>query len=610
MVLRKVLRAGGIAAASAAALGGAAADTFRPFSIRAFYERLFLRYALRDPELLTSVGILESFGFHFHNAQLTDVSERRLRENAAFLRKELAALRRYDLESQSPSDRLSTAILDWFLTDAVEGERFRYHEYPVNQFVGVQNELPALMAAAQPLANARDARNYVRRLSKYGVKFDQVLEGLRIREAKRLLPPRFVIERVLRQMREFIAQPPEHNILYTALERKFPGAAILNTARNEIRWKVYPAYAKLIDYLAALAPAAGADDGVWRLPEGDEYYAWALRRHTTTTLSPEAVHQIGIEEVARIEGEMKRILDALGTPGGSLGDRLRAIENDPRFACRGGAGGCAQVLADYEAILEEAARVVSPLFDLRPGAPLKVERMPPFKEAGSPGAYYQPPSFDGSRPGILFVNLRAPAPRWTMRTLAYHEGIPGHHFQIALAQQMRRVPAFRRFVPFTAYIEGWALYAERLAYEAGLERDPYDNLGRLADELLRSMRLVVDTGIHHKRWTREQAIRYMQARTSSPLVEAEVERYIVAPGQACAYKIGEMKILELRERVRRALGELFDIRKFHNVVLGGGAMPLELLEQRVEEYLAARREYPGPRRDQASGAPSSSGSSS
>jgi uncharacterized protein (DUF885 family) len=572
VALREVVRTGGSAASSAAAF-------FRPFSIQAFYERLFLRYALRDPELLTSVGILESLGSHFHNARLTDVSERRLQANAAFLRRALAKLRRYGPASQSESERLSAAILDWFLDDAVRGEQFRYHEFPVNQFTGVQNELPALMATAQPLANARDARNYVARLSRYGVKFGQVLEGLRIRESKRLLPPRFVIERVLEQMRAFIADPPERNLLYTALARKHPDAAILQAARDEIRWKVYPAYAKLIDYLAALAPAAGEDDGAWRLPGGGEYYAWALRHHTTASLSPEAVHQIGLEEVARIECEMARILDALGVPAGSLGDRLRTLEHDARFAYPDTAEGRARVIAGYKEILEEAARAVAPLFDLHPKAALEVERMPAFKECGSPGAYYQPPSFDGSRPGVFFVNLRSPAPKWAMRTLAYHEGIPGHHFQIALAQQMRGVPTFRRFVPFTAYIEGWALYAERLAFEAGLERDPHDNLGRLADELLRAMRLVVDTGIHWKRWTREQAIEYMQARSSSPAVPAEVERYIVAPGQACAYKIGEMKILELRERAKRELGEAFDIRRFHNSILANGAMPLEILEQ-------------------------------
>jgi uncharacterized protein (DUF885 family) len=283
-----------------------------------------------------------------------------------------------------------------------------------------------------------------------------------------------------------------------------------------------------------------------------------------------------------------------------LGAALRRLGRDPRFLYPAGDSGRTRMLADYRAILEDADRRLDPLFDLRPRARLRVEPVPEFKQAGAGTAYYEPGSLDGSRPGVFYANLGDPtqSPRWAMRTLAYHEGIPGHHLQLSIAQELRGLPLFRRVIPFIAYVEGWALYAERLALEQGFETDPFDRLGALDAELLRAARLVVDTGIHRRRWTREQGIDYLLRNTGLPdsTAVAEVERYIVLPGQACAYKVGELEIRRLREHARERLGDHFDLRAFHRVVLGHGALPLTILDGLVEDWVRSQERAPSAER--------------
>jgi uncharacterized protein (DUF885 family) len=573
---------------------------FKPTSIDLFFERSFLRFALEDPELLTRLRLLERYGLNLHNAKLTDASDEFARRRLDRARHELAVLRSYDRSRLNPSQRLSADILDWFLDRQVRGEPFLYHDYPVNQLFGVQSELPTFLATMHQINREADARNYIKRLSKFGVKLDQVLDGLKTREAKGIIPPRFVIEKVLAQMRGFVGQDSRSNILFTAFSEKvnkLTGASddskqlLLRAADEQIKATVYPAYGRLIDYCVDLLPKTTTDDGVWKLPDGDAYYAHELRSHTTTDMTPEEVHELGLKEVARIESEIRQIFDALGYQCVSIGDCFKQLDNDPRFQFPADRSAGTALLADYETILQEVDRRIGGVFDIRPKVGVKMDIIPEFKEKTSPAAYYNPPSLDGSRPGIFYVNLYPPAAveKYKMKTLAYHEAIPGHHFQIAIQQELKGVPTFRKIIPFTAYVEGWALYTERLAAECGLyENDPYGNLGRLSFELFRAARLVVDTGIHYKRWTREQAIAYMEERSGLP-AETEVERYIVDPGQACAYKIGELKILELREKAKTELGERFDIKEFHNVVLKNGAVPLTILEKLVDDYIAAKK---------------------
>jgi uncharacterized protein (DUF885 family) len=410
---------------------------------------------------------------------------------------------------------------------------------------------------------------------------------------------------VRQQVDTFRAGGADRNVLQTSFVKRIgeieglppeARAKLTQAARHQIEISVLPAWQRLADYLPELQAQATETVGAWKHPEGSLYYGWALRSHTTTKLSADEIHALGLREVERIQREIRAILSGEGIDVLDLGATLRALNKEDRFLYPDTDEGRAQVLADYQAILDDAAPRLPALFGRLPQAPVRVERVPAFKEAGAPCAYYMPPPLDGSKPGIFYANLRSvrEIPKFGMRTLAYHEAIPGHHLQIAIAQELPGLPIFRRVVPFTAYVEGWALYAERLALENGFHLTPYDRLGALQAEVFRAVRLVVDTGIHAQRWTREQAIAYMVQNTGMPETEvvAEVERYIVSPGQACAYKVGQLAILSLRGRAQQALGPRFDPRAFHDVVLGQGALPLELLECKVDEWIANQTQSP------------------
>ncbi|MDX1630673.1 MAG: DUF885 domain-containing protein [Thermoanaerobaculia bacterium] len=570
---------------------------FKPWLIEHFYARTFAHFVLEHPMILSSMRILEPMGIELHNDDLDDVSVEAEREEAAWLDRQLEILRSY--ERSELDDALSYDVLEWFLADMQRMNRFLLHDYPVNQFGGLQSSLPDFMINIHQIRDEGDAEDYVERLSKFDRFFGQVMDGLREQREAGIVPPRFVLEKVLVEMEAFVGDPVRENPLFTHFEGEVGALEGLDaeekeelqaSAIRELEETVYPTYRELIETVEELREVATTDDGVWKLPEGDEYYRVLLRHHTTTELTPDEVHRLGLAEVERNQAEMRRILEEEGYPVDDLGATLRALAEEERFLFPHTEEGDEQILAGYQEIIDEISVGLAPLFDLRPEAEVTVEPVPEFKEETSSTAYYRPPPFDRSKPGTFYVNLRNPDEhyRWGMRTLAFHEAIPGHHFQIALAMEMEDVPFFRRVIPFTAYVEGWAHYAERLAAEEGFQKDPYDRLGYLQAQLFRAVRLVVDTGIHDRRWAREEAIEYMRSNTGMPEsdVVAEVERYIVMPGQACAYKVGQLKILELRERAREELGDAFDIREFHNVVLGNGALPLTLLEREVEDWIA------------------------
>lgn len=586
---------------------------FRPFNVRHFYDKAFIQLALRSPETVTALGV--PVLYDWSKDELDDVSDEKLWEDFNWTKEQLTTLRSYNFDRQSPENQLNTKILDWFLTAQVEGEPFFYHNYPVNQMFGIQSNLPSFMEDAHKIRNKSDVEAYLSRLSKFDTKFEQVLEGLKIREEKGIVPPKFVSERVLDEMKGFIGQeeridersleedpgPIRGNILYSNLATKVDSldnlseeekTAFKQKAEEIIGSTVFSAYSKLIDFFEDQTTRASTDDGVWKLPDGDNYYAYELKVNTTTDLSPDQVHQIGLDEVARIKAEMWAILNEQGITDTTktLGETIQALATEERFLFPNNDKGREMILAEYNRILEEISAGLDDAFNIRPQAALEVKRVPQFKEEGNPSAYYNGPPLDGSRGGIFYANLRdvKETPKFGMKTLAYHEGIPGHHFQIAIQSELKGVPTFRNLGLFTAYIEGWALYTERLAWELGFyENDPFGNLGRLQDEMMRAVRLVVDSGIHSKRWTREEAIEYMVEHTGMPTSEVvtEIERYIVMPGQACAYKIGMMKILELRERAKTELGNTFDLKAFHDVVLKNGAVPLDILEELVDAYI-------------------------
>ncbi len=572
----------------------------KPFMIKNFFNRFALKMVLYSPETLTSLHFLESVGIDGHNAELDDASPQSTTELFEFLESEMKVLKSYDDSSLSKDELMSKRIALYLLELAQDAKKFRNHNYPVNQLFGVQNGFPTFMESMHQIHRLEDAEYYISRLEKLPRKFSQVLDGLKIRTEQGIIPPKFVIARVVEEMTQFVETSPEDNILYVSLKDKLDKVEeltveqkqqILNQTKNAIVKDVYPAYVGLTRYFEGLSDKANSDDGFWKHPEGDNAYRLALKFFTTTDYSPDYIHNVGLQEVDRIQTEILQILSSEGIDT-SLGfaKSIEIMAEDQRFYYPDTDEGRQQILLDYQKIINEIDAGLDKAFRIRAKAGVEVKRIPQFKEETSPGAYYNGPAIDGSRPGIFYANLFdiKATPKYGMRTLAYHEAVPGHHFQISVAQELEDMLLFRKFAPFTAYVEGWALYAERVAWELGFQDNPFDNIGRLQAELFRGVRLVVDTGIHAKRWTREQAIEYMLTNTGMAKsdVVSEIERYIVMPGQACAYKIGMMKILELRAKAKQALGKQFDIRDFHDVVLKNGAVPLDILEVFIDNYIS------------------------
>jgi uncharacterized protein (DUF885 family) len=572
---------------------------FKPLRLDWFYTRVFAAYALDNPELLTGIRVLPPW-LDFYGGKLSDASPEHELATAQTLRDDLATLNRFDRPAEDLEGRLSYDTLHYYLQIRADGQPYLLHDFPVNQNAGIQSALPEFMQQMHGVSNTVDAEHYVERLNGFPRKFSQLIRALKRREAIGVIPPRFTVDEVLAQMQAFISPPPQRHALYLSFKEKLDRiperdmdaatrARLLAATADAIRNSVYPAYRDLIAYFDTLKPKALTNRGAWSLPSGDAYYAWCVRLHTTTDLTPQQVHDLGLSEVARIRPQMDAILRQQGLSEGTVGARLLQLAHRPDQMYPDTPAGKQAILARYQAILDDIDKGLDSSFDKRPALGVKVEPVPASSEATAPLAYYRMGAFDGSRPGVFYANLRNPADvtKFMMRTTAYHEGIPGHHVQMSIAQGMTGVPFFRRILPFTAYNEGWALYAERLASELGFEQDPLDNLGRLSAEMMRAARLVVDTGIHYKRWTREQAIAYMIDNVGMTEQDAtsEVERYFVDPGQALAYQVGMLDILALRERARRELGPKFQLKDFHDEVLAHGALPLAVLDRTVDEWI-------------------------
>ncbi|MCZ6727247.1 MAG: DUF885 domain-containing protein, partial [Acidobacteria bacterium] len=494
----------------------------KPWSIDHFYARVFVRFALRHPMMLSSMRLLEPMGLDFHNNDLDDFSIAFQEREVRWVEDELEMLRRYDRAALDDAGALSYDILEWFMADQKQGNRWPSHGYPVNQLGGIQSGLPDFMINTHHLEAKNEAEDYIARVGQFGRVFDQVLEDLALREELGVVPPRFVIDHVLAEMRDLIAPSPTEMVLYTHFAEKLAemedvdeatADALSDRLAGEIRDTVVPSYERLIRFFERQSTTATTDDGVWKLPDGEAFYNWTLRHHTTTDLTAQQIHDLGLYEVDRLQAEMRTILEAEGYPTEDLAATMNGLNEEERFLYPDTDEGRQQIMVDFQTLIDEIDGGLGELFDVRPASSVQVERVPEFRQATAPGAYYDSPPFDGSKPGTFYINLRSveEIPKFGMRTLAYHEAIPGHHFQIAITQELEDVPFFRRVIPFTAYVEGWALYAEHVAAENGFQADPYDHLGYLTAQLFRAVRLVVDTGIHAKRWTREEAIEYMLA---------------------------------------------------------------------------------------------------
>ena len=564
-----------------------------------FFEASYSQLLLREPELLTELNLSAEFGLR--NDQLNNLSDAYLRETQRLEAAIFSQLLTYDRQSLSPEDQLSYDIYRWMLEDMVQGHAFMYHNYPLNQFINSYNfNLSTLLTELHPLNNRQDVEDYIARLSQVNSQVDQVLEGLKIREDLGIIPPDFIIAMAHYNLADYIglresgpdAIEASRIPVFSVFNEKIETVSELSmeekmefrqAALDQVEDSFIPGYVKLIDYLDYLQPLADDRAGVWKLPDGEAYYAYQLRKETSTDLSPDEIHEIGLVEVERIQGEMRELFTQLGYPdneafGTSLG---RAIQEGGYYDTSSQTG-IEVYVSEIEEMISGADQRMDQLFDIGPSWGVEVV-------TGPQGGYYVPGAPDGSRPGAYHVGESgSQQEKFMQATIAYHEAVPGHHYQIATAQAMD-IPSFRKGADFNGFVEGWALYAERLAKEIGLyEGDPYGDIGRLYLELLRAVRLVADTGLHARGWTRQETRNYIDQAMGGPgPFSYEVDRYTVMPAQATGYKIGMLKILELRQRAMDALGDKFEIKEFHNIVIGNGNLPLEVLEKLVDEYIAA-----------------------
>ncbi len=577
-----------------------------PFTLNALANRQALFFLIKNPELFTAVGIADGTVFDHHSDKLAAVGVAKRDQDYADAEQYLAEVRRFDRAKLKPQEQITYDILVDLYSTSLAFKRFDWLSseglYPIAPMWGGEVMLPSFLESQHVVKNEKTARNYVKRLEATGTKLDGLTAEME-RQAKLgvVLPPA-LLERSLVLVHDAIEPKPADHALVTSFVTKMEKVKELDAkTRDELKAaaiaavtdKVYPAFARMKVALEGLREAsANQAAGVGRLPDGAAYYAAMLKQMTTTDYTPAEIHEMGLKEVERISAEMDELLKAQGLAKGAVGERMQALTKDPRFLLPNDDAGRKEALARFQKILDEMNARMPQYFRTVPTTHLVVERESLAAEKGAAGAHYEPAAMDGSRPGRFVVTLRdlGELPTFGMKTLAYHEGIPGHHFQIATAQNLKDLPLIRQQTLYSAYAEGWALYAERFAAEIGAYKDdPFGDLGRLQAELFRAVRLVVDTGLHADGWSREQAIKYMvdTAGMHEAEVTSEVERYMGLPGQACAYKVGQLKILALREKAKLALGDKFDIKAFHAVVLENGGVPLTLLERFVDEWIAS-----------------------
>jgi len=574
---------------------------FTPVGLNNYVNKITIQLALSSPQTLTQLGLIDDTPLDFHSGKLDDQTEANEKRMLERMRQARAGLDRYGPEGLEGQELLTWKVTAWFLDDIIRQGEFEHSGYRVNQISGATVDLPQFLTDGHVIKSERSAERYLSRLKEFG----RVLREVKVRveddRANGVVPPDFVIDQALTGMRAFVKGGAASNALVTTLPAKLEKVEglsevdrkrMLAEATEIVQREVIPGYEAMITLFEELRKTANHDAGIWRIPNGEAIYSAALKSNTTTELSADEIHQLGLSEVARIETEMLAILDAEGIRGATLADRLNQLNNRADQLFPNDEAGRAQMLAYLKAFDARVMAVAPKFFKTIPPQPLEIVRVPEYSQDSSPGGYYNPPALDGSRPGRFYINQKNTAdnPKYGLATLMVHEGSPGHHFQLSAAQLIEGVPLLRKVLPFNAYAEGWALYAERLAKtDMGLyEQDPLSDLGRLQAEMFRAVRLVVDTGMHSKRWSREQAIEYMVAKTGMTEAEVtrEIERYVVWPGQATGYKVGQLAILRMRQRAERELGQAFDIKGFHDVLLMNGGMPLEILDQAVTDWIA------------------------
>ena len=574
---------------------------FKPFSLDHYLAKELILEMVDSPESLTYLGVVDKFNWltnHQSKISITGLSD--MEEDLIDAKKLKARLLSYENESLSEQQKITKEIAVFDVSNFIkETEEFPFHNYPLNQIGGIHLNVLEFMTDVHPIRNAKEAEAYIDRLNLFDDSFKATLEILNAQKKAGIFPPKFVFDHVIRQLEEFLNFKENENPLRSVFLRKIEdlnldsevSSDLISKLDNAIENSVTPGFKLLYDFVNETRKKANPYHGVWSLPNGDEFYALRLKVYTTTDYSAEDIHNIGLSEVERITKRMQEIAFDLDYGDQvKVGQLMNSLNEDSNFLYSDTPDRKERVVADYNSIVEETWNISELYFHNMPKSKVEVRAVPEYSEQNQAGGYYMSPALDGSRPGVFYANLYdiKQTPTYSMRTLAFHEAIPGHHLQVALNLENENLSLYRRFGYGTsAFSEGWALYSEILALEAGLAEDPYDELGVLQSELFRAVRLVVDTGMHYKRWTREEAMAYMKDVTgmSDTEVRVEIERYIVWPGQACSYKVGMLKILELREKAKEKLGEDFNIKDFHSVVLEQGQPPLFIVEDLVNLML-------------------------
>ena len=558
-------------------------------TIGAFFDDFSAEWMRRRPSQSTQSRYFSGAEQDRLDRQLTPETAEWKRGTVEQARRGLKELAEFDRSRMTETERVSADVMQWQLRIIEEGEAFSDYEFPLEQNNGANVRLPNLMTVVHPLRTENDARNYLARLREMDDRLAEATEEAGRLAAKGIIPPRFILRSTISQMQQFTGSPAGQNPLVATFVEKIKGVpALTDLQRQQMRdeaiqivdSEIYPTWRKAIALLGSQMAGATEDAGLWRFRDGAEIYSHRLRLFTSTDMTAAQIHELGVREVSRIEGEMDAILRKLGRTSGTVKERIEKLRTDRSYPQTD--EGRARIMADIDGMIRDAEKRAEALFDLRPKARVIAQPYPQFRWATA-AASYTPPPLDGSRSGIFQMPLRHEyLTRVGLRTLVYHETIPGHHFHGAFSLENTQLPKFRqvRALGFIAAIgEGWALYAERAVAQEGWYEDDLEGLlGQLDDELFRARRLVVDTGLHAMRWTRQQAIDY-------GIEASEVERYVVNPGQACAYKIGQLEIFRLREKARKELGSRFNLKEFHNVVLAAGTVPLTILEREVDAFI-------------------------
>lgn len=569
-------------------------------AIMAFFEEYDAQQLATSPLAKSYRGIKDSDYGRWDDGSDEAEARAHVAEQAAL--KEMRA--RFDPAKLSPENRLSYRLFEKRAARTNAAFKYNDYGYVFDQMNGAQSQIPAFLINIHRIDTKSDARAYINRLYGIGPGLNQAIASSKARAAKGIMPPKWVYPYVISDARNVITGAPfgegPDAPLYADFKAKVAKLGIsavekdllIEQAAQALNDAVKPAYEALIAEMTAQEKVAGTDDGVWRFPDGAGYYAERLSNYTTTNMTPDQIHELGLAQVARIHREMGVVQKKMGVKG-DLQAFFKYMRETPKFYAPETDEGRALYLAETQKAQDAITPLLPKWFGTLPKAPLVVKRVEEFREKSAGKAFYQRPAPDGSRPGTYYANLykMADMPLTEVEALFYHEGVPGHHLQLAIQTELKDVPAFRKFGGVTAYSEGWGLYSEKLAKDMGLYTDPARDFGRLQLELHRAIRLVVDSGLHHKRWTREQAIKYVEDNSADApggIVKA-IERYIIYPGQATAYMVGRLKISELRDKAQKALGSKFDVRGFHDTVLKSGPVPLDVLEEQVDAWIALKK---------------------